>query len=175
MFDAKPDENGLLELNVKTGENEKFLEIKVRAVEGDYTLCYYYGTNDKISDVKTCLVEKFGWSKDAISLYYPSGKSYFGNWEPIDASVAKDRDFVLLCVKFLGGGKRAKKTTMTEGNLKELKQSVFEASGTVRAMQGVSPIVMETLAKIDAVMQGVGTGDRRQPEAHSHLDGNYAS
>eukprot|EP00435_Cladocopium_sp_Y103_P000695 s1367_g1.t1 len=63
-----------------------------------------------------------------------------------------------LAPKALGGGKRAKKTSMTESNLKELKQSVNEALGTMKAMRGVAPIVVETLTKIDALMQGVGTG-----------------
>lgn len=146
LFDVKPNESGILELNAKTGE--KFLDIKVSAVDGDYTLRYFYGIHDKISDVKTCLMEKFGWSKDAISLYYPSGKSYFGDWEPIDASVAKDRDFVLLCVKLLGGGKRAKKAmdepkdevktpkdikTILGENLTQLK-SLPDPNGAIRAV-----------------------------------------
>ena len=156
LFDVKPNESGILELNAKTGE--KFLDIKVSAVDGDYTLRYFYGIHDKISDVKTCLMEKFGWSKDAISLYYPSGKSYFGDWEPIDASVAKDRDFVLLCVKLLGGGKRGRggyaEKTM---GIRELKQSIQENMVQLRAIDNKAPVVENIMTEVDAIMEKMKT------------------
>lgn len=151
MSNFLEDDTNQIELNEASEERPKKLDIKVEAVSGTYTLVFNYSVADKVSDVFSALSDRFGLERDAFSLYYPNGRSYFQDWEPIDASVADGRAFVCLCIKVLGGGKRAK-AEEENTTAKELKQFILNGLIQLEDATHSSEVIDTVVARVKFII-----------------------
>eukprot|EP00434_Breviolum_minutum_P042376 symbB.v1.2.037716.t1/scaffold5646.1/size24984/2 len=119
-----------VEMTEKTPLTKGKAIIKLECQKCQFNFTYHYTEKDKISDVLELIEANTDIKKEQMVLFYSGGRSFFGDWEPIYASVMMNdhNPEMLLCVRALGGGKSTfkptKKTVLTKQEKLVKAQSV---------------------------------------------------
>ena len=160
LWDDEAGDTGILVLNKNAENNTEFIDIEVDTATGKRIIRYFYGVQDTIKDLRGYLANRWDWPKENISIYYPNGKSFFQDWEPIGASIDGNGGFptcVRLCIRALGGGKRARAVPKADEQVvpRDLKQQIQTNLASLKAMDGQPPLVATTVAEIENILKSV--------------------
>lgn len=102
-----------VEMTEKTPLTKGKAIIKLEWQKCQFKFTYHYTEQDKIGDVLELIEANPDIKKEQMVLFYKDRRSFFGDWEPIYASVMMNDHSpeMLLSVRALGGGKSTLKST----------------------------------------------------------------
>ena len=142
-----------VELTEETTDTVGKLIVKLECQKCQFHFVYHYGVRDTMRDILELLEGNTNIKREQMVLFYKNGNSYFMEWEPIHASLAKfgGGQELRLCIRALGGAREQPKATK-KANLTK-KEKLEQAQKGAQAVASHDASTLSCLRDLDKSMR----------------------